>query len=333
MPSASLFSKLVTPACAAVGMAVTLFTTGPAAAQARYPDKPVRIVVPFAPGGVTDLLGRIVATGLSEKLGKTFIVDNRAGASGNVGAALVAQAESDGYTLLLGTIATQSVNGHLVSKPGFNAATDFVPITQVVEFPNVIGVTKGLPVNTLPELIAYAKANPGKLNYGSTGNGGSLHLVMEIMKLRQGLNIVHVPYKGSGLIQPALIAGEIQVAADNISSTLPFIEQGAIRGLAVTSAQRSPAAPNIPTVVEMGYPDLVMTSWLGLLAPAKTPPAVVSLLNARVTEILRDPATVKRLQALGATPTPTTSEQFGEHIRAERAKWGEVLRAAGIKPE
>ena len=157
-------------------------------AQSRYPEKPVRVIVPFAPGGVTDLLGRIIATGLSERLGRPFVVENRPGASGNVGAAAVAQAEPDGHTLLLGTIATQSVNGFLFSKPGFNAVTDFAPITQAVEFPNVIGVTKNLPVKTLTEFIAHARANPGKLSYGSTGNGGSLHLVMEIMKLRYGLD-------------------------------------------------------------------------------------------------------------------------------------------------
>ena len=170
-------------------------------AQWPYPEKPVRVIVPFAPGGVTDLVGRIVAMGLSERLGRSFVVENRAGASGNVGAAAVAQADPDGYTLLLGTIATQSVNGFLFSKPGFNAETDFVPISQLAAFPNVIGVTKSLPVNTLAELITYARANPGKLNYGSTGNGGSLHLVMEAMKARYGLDIVHITYRGSGPVQ------------------------------------------------------------------------------------------------------------------------------------
>jgi tripartite-type tricarboxylate transporter receptor subunit TctC len=305
----------------------------PAAAQPRYPERNVRIVVAFAPGGATDLLGRILADGLSRRLNRSFVVDNRPGASGNVGTASVAQAEPDGYTLLLGTIATQSVNNHLYVNPGYNAATDFAPISLVASLPNLIVVSNAVPARTLQELIAHARANPGRLNYGSTGVGGSPHLIVELMKIRYGLQIVHVPYRGSAPIQTALISNEVQLAADNMSTALPHVRAGSTRALAVTGGQRSAAAPDVPTVVEAGAPDLLVTAWFGLVAPARTAEPIVELLSREVAQILAEPAVRERLGHLGATPHGSTPAEFASHISAERARWAEVIRAAGIRPE
>jgi len=319
---------------AAAGVAAGLlsFSFG-VQAESHFPTKPVRLIVPFAPGGVTDLTARVIAEGLTERLKQPVVVENRAGASGNIGVAMAAQAAPDGYTLVLGTIATQSVNSFLFKNTGFNAEKDFVAVSQVAAFPNVIAVTNNLPVHTLQELIAYARANPGKLNYGSTGPGSSMYLVMEAMKLRYGLDIVHVPYRGSSLIQTALIAGEIQVTADNLSTALPYVQSKQTRALAVTSAERSTAAPDIPTVAEAGSPELGMTSWLGMLAPAKTPAPIVDLLSTNLRAILTNSAAAEKLTRLGATPTGSTPAEFDAFIRAERAKWGKVLQAANVKPE
>ncbi len=305
----------------------------PAVAQPRYPERPVRIVVGYPPGGATDLLARIAASGLSARLGQTFVVENRPGASGNIGAVQAARAEPDGYTLLMGQIGTNALSNLLFTNPGFDAAADFVGVSLVAELPNIVEVANRLPVRTLAELIAYSRANPGRLSYGSTGTASSTFLFMELMKLRYRLDIVHIPYRGSAPLQTALIAGEVEMADDNITTALPHVRSGAVRGLAVTSAERSVAVPELPSVVEAGAPDLVVTSWFGLVAPARTPRPIVERLSREVQETMREPEVRQRLANLGAAPVGGTPEQFEALMRAERARWGEVIRAAGVRPE
>ena len=306
----------------------------PAAAQVpAYPTKPIRIVVPFPPGGATDILAREVAQKLNEAWGQQVIVDNRPGAGGNIGSELVAKAAPDGYTLEMGTVGTHAINASLYAKMPYDNVKDFVPIILVAGVPNVLEVNPSLPVNSVAELIAYAKANPGKLNFASSGNGTSIHLSGELFKAMAGVEMTHVPYKGSAPALQDLIAGQVQLMFDNLPPSLPQIKAGKLRALAVTSSVRAPALPDVPTVAEAGLPGFEASSWFGLLAPAGTPPAIVAKINAEVAKWLATPEAKENLSKQGANAAGGTPEDFASHIAAETAKWAKVVKASGAKIE
>ena len=304
----------------------------PAAAQApAYPTKPIRIVVPFPPGGATDILAREVAQKLNEAWGQQVIVDNRPGAGGNIGSELVAKAAPDGYTLEMGTVGTHAINASLYAKMPYDNVKDFVPIILVAGVPNVLEVNPSLPVNSVAELIAYAKANPGKLNFASSGNGTSIHLSGELFKAMAGVEMTHVPYKGSAPALQDLIAGQVQLMFDNLPPSLPQIKAGKLRALAVTSSVRAPALPDVPTVAEAGLPGFEASSWFGLLAPAGTSPAIVAKINAEVAKWLATPEAKENLSKQGANAAGGTPEDFASHIAAETAKWAKVVKESGAK--
>lgn len=315
------------------GLAATAATVAmPAFAQTPYPDKPVRLVVPYPPGGTTDLLARLVAAGLGEKLGQNFTVDNRAGASGAIGSQAVAKAPADGYTLVMATISSHGINSALNKALPYDPVADFAPVTCVASTPNVITVNAALPVKTLPELLAMARAQPGKLSFGSTSAGGSPHMAVELLKVMAGVDMVHIPYKGGGPMLTDLIGGQIPVGVDNLPSSMAHIQSGRIRALAVTTAQRWPGTPDIPTVAE-SVPGYEASAWFGMLAPAGTPRPIVEQLQQAVAELLRRPATVQRLQEMGAAPVANSPDAFGRQIADEVAKWKKVVAASGLKVE
>jgi tripartite-type tricarboxylate transporter receptor subunit TctC len=309
-----------------------------ASAQSAWPTKPVRIVVPFAAGGTTDLTARIIAEQLSQTFKQTFVVENKAGAGGNLGAAEVAKAAPDGHTLLMGTVGTHAINPSLFARMPYDHVRDFVPVTLVAGVPNVLVVNPANAqkngVDGVPGLIRYAKANPGRLNVASSGNGTSIHLAAELFKSMTGTYMLHLPYGGSGPALIDLIAGNTDLMFDNLPSSLPHIRSGKLRALAVTSAVRSVALPDVPTVEEAGGPALKgfeATSWFGLLAPAGTPMDIVNRVQAETAKALASPAIKERLVAQGAIPSGNTSAEFARHIADETAKWARVVKASGAK--
>jgi tripartite-type tricarboxylate transporter receptor subunit TctC len=302
--------------------------------QAAYPSHPVRIVVPFPAGGTTDILAREVAQTLSQSLGQPFVVDNRPGAAGNIGADLVAKAAPDGYTLLMGTVGTHAINASLYAKMTYDHVKDFTPVILVAGVPNVLEINPSLPVNSVQELIAYAKANPGKVNFASSGSGTSIHLSGELFKTMTGVQMTHVPYKGSAPALQDLVGGQVQIMFDNLPSSLALIKAGKLKPLAVTSATRSAALPGVPTVAEAGVPGFEASSWFGLLAPAGTPKDVVAKLNANVAKWLATPEAKEKLAGQGAiAASGLTSEDFAKHIAAETTKWAKVVKESGAKVE
>ena len=307
-----------------------------AMAQSAWPSKPVRIVVPFAPGGTTDILARAVAPELSKAFGQQFVVENKAGAGGNLGAEQVAKSAGDGYTLLMGTVGTHGINRALYARLPYDPFKDFVPITLVAGVPNVLVVNSDLAaaqkINTVKDFIQYARANPGKLNMASSGNGTSIHLAGELFKSMTGTFMTHIPYRGSGPALLDLAAGNMQVMFDNLPSAMQLIKAGRIKALAVTSAQRSAALPELPTVEEAGgLKGYEASSWFGLLAPAGTPADVVNRIQQEVAKSLNTPAIKDKLQAQGAIPSGNTPAQFAALIEAEHKKWAEVVKASGAK--
>jgi tripartite-type tricarboxylate transporter receptor subunit TctC len=311
---------------------------GPAAAQGSWPTKPVRIVVPFAPGGTTDILARAVAPELSKAFGQQFIVDNRAGAGGNVGAEIVAKAPNDGYTLLMGTVGTHGINRALYPKLPYDPIKDFVPITLVAAVPNVMEMNvdkaKALNINNVADFVKYAKANPGKLNMASSGSGTSIHLAGELFKSMTGSYMTHIPYRGSGPALLDLVGGNADVMFDNLPSSMQQIKGGKLKALAVTSSQRSPALPDVPTVEEAGGPALKgyeASSWFGLLAPAGTPPEIVNRIQQEVAKALASPAVKEKLVAQGAIPSGNSPADFARLIDSEHTKWAKVVKASGAK--
>ncbi|MDM0010991.1 tripartite tricarboxylate transporter substrate binding protein [Variovorax sp. J22P168] len=311
---------------------------GPAAAQGTWPTKPVRIVVPFAPGGTTDILARAVAPELSRAFGQQFVVDNRAGAGGNVGAEIVAKAPNDGYTLLMGTVGTHGINRALYPKLPYDPIKDFTPITLVAAVPNVMEMNAdkaaALGIRNVADFIKYAKANPGKLNMASSGSGTSIHLAGELFKSMTGSYMTHIPYRGSGPALMDMVGGNADVMFDNLPSSMQQIKGGKLLPLAVTSAQRSPALPDVPTVEEAGGPALKgyeASSWFGLLAPAGTPPEVVSRIQQEVAKSLATPAVKEKMLAQGAIPSGDTPAAFAKLIDSEHAKWAKVVKASGAK--
>jgi tripartite-type tricarboxylate transporter receptor subunit TctC len=308
----------------------------PLFAQEHWPARPVRVLVPFSPGGTTDLLARALAPELSRVFGQQFIVDNKPGAGGNVGTAEVAKSAPDGYTLLMGTVGTHGINQSLYPKLPFDPIKDFAPITLVAGVPNVLVMNpakaEALKIHSVPDLIRYAKANPGKLNMASSGNGTSIHLSGELFKTMTGTFMVHFPYRGSGPALMDLIGGTMDVMFDNLPSSLPQIKAGKLTALAVTSAQRSAVLPDVPTIAEAGpVPGFDASSWFGLLAPAGTPVEIVNRLQQETAKALATPALKERLLSQGAIPSGMTPSQFATYIAAETKKWAQVVKVSGAK--
>ena len=306
------------------------------AAQTAWPTRPVKIIVPFAPGGTTDILARAMAPELTKAFGQAFVVENRAGAGGNVGADVVAKAPADGYTILMGTVGTHGINKALYAKMPFDSQKDFAPITLVAGVPNVMVMNadkaRALNINTVPEFIAYAKANPAKFSMASSGNGTSIHLAGELFKSRTGIFMTHIPYRGSGPALLDLVGGTVDVMFDNLPSALPQVKAGKLKAFAVTSAARSAAVPDLPTIEEAGkLPGFDASSWFGLLAPAGTPPELVSRIQQEVAKSLGTAAMKEKLLAQGAIPGGNTPEQFNTFINAEHVKWAQVVKASGAK--
>ena len=302
-----------------------------AAAQDAFPTRPVSLVIPFPAGGSTDLVGRIVAEKMSSLLGQQIVVDNRGGAGGNVGSAAVAKAEPDGYTILMGTVATHAINPALYKKMPYDPVADFAPISLLVVVPNVLVVNPDFPAQNVQELIALAKEKPGELSYASSGNGTPLHLSGELFKSMAGVDIVHVPYKGAG---PALIdvmGGHVPIMFDNLPSSTEHIKAGKLRGLAVTTAERAPSMPDLPTIAESGLPGYETYTWNALFAPAGTPPEVIAKLNEAAVAAVKDPAVQAKLADVGASVVGSTPEELGEHVKAEMAKWAPVVKASGAQ--
>jgi tripartite-type tricarboxylate transporter receptor subunit TctC len=310
------------------GIALIVSATGGVMA-ADYPTKPIRLVVPFPPGGTTDILARAVAQKLSEAWNEQVVVDNRPGAGGNIGADLVAKAAPDGYTLVMGTVGTHAINPNLYAKMPYDHVKDFAPVILVAGVPNVLVVNPSLPVHSVKELIDYAKANPGKLNFASSGNGTSIHLSGELFKTMAGVQMTHVPYKGSAPALSDLMGGQVQLMFDNLPSSLGLIKAGKLRALAVTSASRAAALPDVPTIAESGLPGFEASSWFGILAPAGTPHEVVAKLNGAVAAWLATPEAKEKLLAQGAIAAGGTPEAFAKHIDSETAKWAKVVKASG----
>jgi tripartite-type tricarboxylate transporter receptor subunit TctC len=313
-------------AALAVGLAVA-----PAAFADGYPARPVKLVVPFPPGGPLDATGRLIAEKLTAAWGESVVVENRPGAGGNIGADLVAKSAPDGYTILLGALSTHAVNPSLYAKMPYDAVKDFAPITLLAVTPNVLVVNPALPVKSVKELVAYAKANPGKLSFASGSNGSAGHLAGELFKTDTGTDIVHIPYKGAAPAMQALLAGDVQFMFDNLASAMAQVKAGKVRALAVTTAERSPLVPDLPTMAEAGLPGFDISTWYGLLAPAATPKDVIAKWNAEVTRILNTPEVRERLAAQGAVATPTTPEQFAAFIGREIPKYAKIVKASGAK--
>jgi tripartite-type tricarboxylate transporter receptor subunit TctC len=302
---------------------------GVASAQ-EWPTKQVNFIVPFSAGGTTDLFGRLIANHMQQKLGQPFIVENRAGAGGNLGAAAVAKAAPDGSIFLIGTVSTHAINPFLYSKLPYDTVKDFQPVSLIARLPNILVVHPSLPVNNVAELIAYLKANPDKLSYGSSGAGTSIHLAAELFKIRTGTTMTHVPFRSSGDIMNNLTGGHINLAFDNITLAWPQVKAGRLRALAVSSIERSAIAPDVPTVADT-IPGFEATSWHGVFAPAGTPKAIVDKMAAEMKRILELPDVKDRLFEIGAVASPMTPDDFAKFIDAERAKWADVVKASGAR--
>lgn len=300
-----------------------------AATAQNYPAKPVTIIVPFAAGGTTDILARVIGQALTKELGQQVIVDNRAGAGGNIGGALAAKANADGYTLFMGTVGTHAINAALYKKMTFDPVKDFAPLTRVAMVPNLLVANPARPYKNVKELIAYAKANPGKVTFGSSGSGSSIHLSGELFNSMAKVEMIHIPYKGSAPAVTDLVGGQIDIMFDNMPSAIQHVRSGRLKPLAVTTAKRSPELPEVPTIAEAGVPGYEATSWFGMFAPAATPAPVVTRLNQALVKVLADAEVKKKLAEQGAEPYSETPAQFAAFIQAEAAKWSKVVKESG----
>jgi tripartite-type tricarboxylate transporter receptor subunit TctC len=304
-----------------------------AMAADTYPSKPIHIVVAYTPAGTTDILARIVGQKMSETWGQPVIIDNKPGANGNIGTEYAAKAPPDGYTLLMTTAAPHGVNPSLYRKLGFDAVKDFAGVSLVATVPNALMVNPSLPVKSVKELIAYAKANPGKLSFGSPGNGSTGHMSMELFKSMTGIDMVHVPYKGNAGVLTDLVGGQIQLTLDNLTPYLAQVKTGKIRLLAVSTGRRSQAVPDVPTIAEAGVPGYETGAWFGLVAPAKTPRDVVEKVSAETARILKLPDVNHKLMEQSAEPVGNTPQQFDAFIRSEIAKWAKVIKDAKVEQQ
>ncbi len=296
-----------------------------------YPSKPIRLIVPFPPGGAVDILGRAMAQKLSENLPHNMIVDNRVGGAGAVGSEAAAKSAPDGYTLLMGSTTTISINPSLFAKLSYDPSRDFVPVTLVAFVPHLLVVNASVPAANLRELIALAKARPGQLNYASAGNGTPHHIAGEMFKQMAGVDMVHIPYKGTGPAVPDLIAGQVSFMSVEILAAMPHVKSGKLRALGIATSSRNPSAPEIPTVSEAGLPGFEVTSWYGILAPARTPKLITERLAMEMTKAIATPDLSERLASLGATPVGNTPDEFGVHLRREGEKWAKAVKASGAK--
>ena len=325
-----MFKLVLTPAM--MIMAVLLGTAASTIARAAeaYPVKPVRIVLGFSPGGGSDLMARVVAAKLTERLTTTFLVENRVGASGNIAGQYVAASRPDGYTLLWVPTA-HAVNAALGKELPYDPIGDFVPVTLVMSNPVLINVSPSLPVSNVRELIAMAKAQPGKLSYASSGVGSSSHISAALFELLAGVNMLHIPYKGGGDAQRAVLSKEASLSFNDIQASIPMVRAGRMKAIATTGRTRAKVLPDIPTVAESGLPDYAYAVWFGLLAPRKTPADIVTRLRSEIAEILKSPDLVQKLEADGGEIVGSTPEEFGRFLSAELEKWRRVVRAAGIQ--
>jgi tripartite-type tricarboxylate transporter receptor subunit TctC len=301
-------------------------------AQDAWPAKPIPMILPFPPGGGTDLLGRLIADRLAAALGQPVVTENRGGAGGNVGAEAAARSAPDGYTIVL-VAPSLAISPTLYSKLNYDPIKDFAPIALVAQVPNVMITHPSVPATTLAEFIAYARANPGKLNFGSGGLGTSNHLAGELFNLRTGAGLIHVPYKGVNLAMNGVLAGEVHLVFIGVPVPAPHIKAGRLRALAVLARERSPLIPEVPTAAEAGLADFDVTTWYGILAPAGTPRPIIQRLNGELTNMMQAPEIKERLGALGTDPLTSTPEEFGAYIKQEIAKWGDVIRKAGLHAE
>jgi tripartite-type tricarboxylate transporter receptor subunit TctC len=299
----------------------------------KYPTRPVRFVVPFAPGGSTDTLARTMGVKLADALGQQVVVDNRSGGNGNIGMDIVAKSPPDGHTLVLGYIANLAIAPSLYAKMPYDPVKDFAPITQPASSPNVLTAHPSVPARTLQELIALAKAKPGSISFASTGVASVGHLTGELINNLAGIRMIHVPYKGSGQAVTDILGGHVQVMFSGFSSTLAHIKAGKLHALAVTGAKRSPALAAVPTIAEQGFPGVEATAWYGVLAPAGTPKPVITRLHGELVKILKQSDVVQRLDGLGFEIVGSTPEQFGAYIRTEIKKWEKVVKASGARPD
>jgi tripartite-type tricarboxylate transporter receptor subunit TctC len=320
--------------CAVLGSAALLVLAGTAAAQeAAWPTKPIRVIVTFPPGGSSDAIVRAIAPRVSERLGQPLVIENRPGAGGNIGLTAVAKAEPDGHTVGLGAAGALSANASLYPQMPFDPVKDLKPVSLVAAIPFVIIGNPSVGVRTQAELIALAKRDPSKLTLGHGGNGTAMHLTASLFDQMAGVKIVQVAYRGSGPAAVDALAGQIPLAVTDLPAALPHIRAGKLIAFSVTSAQRVPALPDVPTVAEAGLPGYDSVGWFGIVAPAATPDAVVNKLNAAIVEALNDPTIQTTIRGLGVEPAPTTPKAFGDYIKSETVKWGQVIRTAGIKLE
>ncbi len=313
----------------AMVMAATTIT-GAAQAQS-FPNRPIKLIVPYSAGGSSDATARIVAEGLTARYGHQIIVENRAGAAGNIGTQAVAQAQPDGYTLLLGYDGTLAINPWVYAKAGFDPVKDFAPVTKVVDSTLLLIANNSLPANTLKELIAQAKSAPGSLSYGTSGIGSVPHLATELLNEKFGIDLTHVPYSGGSAAMPALMGNHIQLVYTAVGTAVAFVKSGKVKALGVSSARRSAALPEVPTFSEAGVPGFELTSWFGILAPAKTPPAIVDQLRNEIKAVIDTPAIREKLIALGLDPVGGTPAEFATQIRADLARWEPVVKRAKVR--
>lgn len=324
-----MFKKLMlTVMAGCIGLAALPSSAAPADS---YPDRPVRIVVPFPPGGATDVVGRLVAERLQNKLGQTFVVENRSGASGNIGVSEVVRSTADGYTLVIGAPQTLTINPLLFDNMTFDPQKDLAPIVMVASVPNVLIVNKTLPINSVQELITYAKQNPGKVRYGSSSIGSTPHLSAEMFNMMNGTEIDHIPYRGSAPALQDLIGGQIEMMFDNLPASLPQIKAGTVKGLAVTTLARSKSAPDLPTLDEEGVKGFESRGWFGLLAPAGTDAGILEKVNKVVNEALDDEQFRERLAGVGADPEGGSMDDFRKAMQGETQRWKKVIQEAGVQ--
>ncbi len=321
----------ITALAAAIALAAL---PGVANAQDAWPNaKPIRLIVPFTPGGVTDTSGRLIAEHLGRRLGQQIVVDNKPGASGNIGTALAKTAAPDGYTLVLGFDGTMVINPHVFAKTPFDTLADFAPVGKIGNAVLILVANPELQAKTLQEVIALSKSDPNGLSYGTSGTGGTPHIAGELLKSRSGANLVHVPYKGGGQALTDVIGGTIPLVYTAVAGAYGHVKSGKLRAIAVSSAQRASALPEVPTFIESGVPDFVVDSWVGLFAPAGTPAAVLSRLNIELNAALADPAVVEKLRLMGIEATPGSADRFAEQVASDLARYGVVVKSANIRIE